>query len=68
MADRWVLRYVGEGEPPAADVSLVGHTVRVLDATARMLLVEATPEQVAMFVRTLPHWEAAEERAFTLVS
>jgi hypothetical protein len=49
-------------------VSLVGHTVRVLDATARMLLVEATPEQVAMFVRTLPHWEAAEERAFTLVS
>jgi hypothetical protein len=70
MADltgRWVVRYLGEGEPPPADVALIQRTVRVLDATARMLLVEATPEQLALLVRALPHWAAERERSFTLV-
>jgi hypothetical protein len=68
MVDRWVLRYEGDGEPPAADVSLIGHAVRILDATDRMLLVEARSDQVAHLVRTLPQWHAAKERSFTLVT
>jgi hypothetical protein len=65
---RWVVRYLGEGEPPAADLALIRHTVVVLDTTSRMLLVEATPDQLAGLVRALPHWRTEKERSFTLVT
>lgn len=64
----WVVRYDGDGEPLAADVAMIERTVRVLDRTARMLLVEATSDELASLVRALPHWKTAEERTFTLVT
>ena len=64
----WVVRYGGDGEPPAADVAMIERTVRVLDRTAQMLLVEATSDELASLVRALPQWKAAEERTFTLVT
>jgi hypothetical protein len=63
-----VVRYLGEGKPPAADLALIQRTVQVLDTASRMLLVEATPDQLAGLVRSLPHWRAARERSFTLVT
>jgi hypothetical protein len=48
-------------------VTLIQRTVHVLDTTARMLLIEATPDQLASLIRTLPHWTAERERSFTLV-
>ena len=67
LRDRWVVRYLGEGEPPTADVTLIQRTVPVLDTTARMLLIEATPDLLASLIRALPHWTAERERSFTLV-
>ena len=49
------------------DVALIERTVHVLDAASRMLLVEATADQLASLVRALPHWKAVEERSFSLV-
>jgi hypothetical protein len=67
LSGHWVVRYLGDGEPPPADVTLIQRTVHVLDTTARMLLIEATPDQLAGLIRALPHWTAERERSFTLV-
>jgi NAD-dependent SIR2 family protein deacetylase len=68
LRDRWVVRYLGEGEPPAAEVALIQRTVQVLDRTDRMLLVEGTSAQVASLARALPTWKTAKERLFTLAT
>jgi hypothetical protein len=67
LSRRWVVRYLGEGEPPPADVALIARTVEVLDRTARMLLVEATPDQVTSLARALSRWKLTGERSLTLV-
>jgi hypothetical protein len=54
--------------PPTADVALIQRTAHVLDTSTRMLLIEATPDQLASLVRALPHWTAERERPFTLVT
>jgi hypothetical protein len=64
---RWVLRYREPNEPPAGDVDTIEHAVRVVERTARMLLIEATPDELADLVGALPHWTAAKERSSSLM-
>jgi len=55
---RFVLRYLGEGRKPEADVARVeelGDAV-IVDSSARMLLVEAEPEPLRDLVEALPDW------------
>jgi len=67
---RFVLRYRGEGASPEADVARVAELpdAVVVDATPRMLLVEADtePEELRALVDTLPDWVMAPEQGFPI--
>jgi hypothetical protein len=60
-ARRYILRFLGQGEVPPADVARIERESRVLDRSPRMLLVESSGPQLARLVETLPRWVAAEE-------
>lgn len=61
---RFILRRRG-GDADASEVERVRSApcVRVVDATPRMLLVEAEPDAVQDLLAELPGWILAEERA-----
>lgn len=65
---RFVLRYRGEGATPDGDVARVQdlHDAVVVDASARMLLVESHPEPLRQLVDTLPDWVLAPEQAYAV--
>ena len=60
----YVLRYTGRGEIPAADRKLIDAKagVTVLDASPRMLLIQAPKPTAARLARRLPAWVLSPER------
>lgn len=65
---RFILRFTGCGAVPAADVARIKAAKRltVLEASARMLLVEAGEQEVAHMVESLEGWSCSPERAVRL--
>lgn len=65
---RFVLRYRGEGASPPADVSRVAALpgAVVVDATARMLLVESEPDELRALVDALPGWVLSPEQRYAV--
>lgn len=63
---RFVLRYRGEGAIPEADVARVRAVpgTRVVDASDRMLLVEADPDRLGALVDDLPGWVMGPEQTY----
>ena len=63
---RYVLRYRGPGPTPTADVARVAElpATVVVEATAKMLLVESDPEAIQQLVDALPDWVMAPEQRF----
>ena len=65
-----MLRYRGEGASPQADVARLAGLPEavVVDATPRMLLVEADDEPAALqaLVDSLPDWVMAPEQGFPI--
>lgn len=62
---RFILRYVGPGEAPEADVARIRDLpgLSVLDASSgRMLLVDAPVVALRRMMTGLPGWELAPER------
>lgn len=68
MTDRFVLRYRGPGPPPEADVARVAElpSAVVVDATARMLLVESDGDELRGLVDSLPDWVMAPDRSYEI--
>ena len=63
---RFVLRYRGEGRQPEADVARIRDLAgtRIVDASARMLLVESEATPLQELLNTLPDWVMAPERQY----
>ena len=66
---RFVVRYVGTGPRPAADVERI-RTAQELtvidDSSSRMLLVEASEERLKEVVESMPGWIWSRERTIRL--
>jgi hypothetical protein len=60
---RFILRFTGEGEPPAEDVRRIRELPRaeVVDSSPRMLLVEAAAAPLDTLLRSLPAWSMSAE-------
>jgi hypothetical protein len=60
---RFILRFNGSGEAPAEDL----HRIRacnhctVVDASARMLLVDMPDEELGAVIKALPQWSIDRE-------
>lgn len=65
---RYIVRYVGTGLRPAADVQRIRATqeLTVLDDSSRMLLVEASEQQLSKVVGSMPGWTWSPERTIRL--
>lgn len=65
---RYVLRYRPAGTKPAADVERIRHLggVRVIDESAKMLLVECEEKSPAALAEILPDWLVAPEQTMSL--
>ena len=63
---RFVLRYRGDGPKPEADVARLQELTDavIVDSTARMLQVEATPEPLRDLVERLPDWVMGPDMAY----
>ncbi|HET7489667.1 MAG TPA: hypothetical protein VFJ85_17195 [Acidimicrobiales bacterium] len=63
---RFVLRYRGDGSPPAADVAAVRDEpgVVVVESSGRMVLVEAEPGTVEGLRARLAEWLVAPEQTY----
>lgn len=68
MADRFVVRFRGEGAKPDGDVAQVRALTGavVVDGSARMLLVESDEAPLRDLVDTLADWVMAPEQTFTV--
>lgn len=60
---RYILRFCGHGVKPEADVQRITATPRlkVLDHTARMLLVEGAEGELRTVLHSLSNWVMTEE-------
>ncbi len=58
---RYVLRYRGAGQPPAGELAHIERSLRVVDRSPRMLLVEDSGRSLGQVLAALPGWVAAEE-------
>ena len=65
---RFILRFTGKGEKPAGDVARVrAHKqVKIIDDTARMLLVEAPLGALERLMSDLADWHLAPEQMLRL--
>jgi hypothetical protein len=65
---RFVLRYVGPGAKPAADVDAVRALpgVSVVEESARMLLVEGEEEALPELTETLSGWVVGREQRYEI--
>jgi hypothetical protein len=65
---RYILRYVGTGPRPAADVQRIraAPELAVLDDSLRMMLVEASEGELAKVMGSMPGWTWSPERAIRL--
>ena len=60
---RLILRFTGPGEVPRDDLARIRAlpAAKIIDSSARMLLVEAPPEGITQFLRDLPNWTISPE-------
>jgi hypothetical protein len=66
---RYILRYVGTGASPAADMQRIraAQELTVIDdSSSRMLLVEASEERLKELVGSLPGWIWSPQRMIRL--
>jgi hypothetical protein len=65
---RFVLRYAGPGNKPLDDVHLVRgqSALRILDESARMLLVDSDDVTIGLLQRKLPNWRISAETLYTV--
>ena len=65
---RYIVRYVGTGLRPAADVQRIRATqeLTVLDDSSRMLLVEASEKSLKELMGSMPKWTWSPERTIRL--
>lgn len=65
---RFVLRYRGSGAKPEGDMARLSDIsdAVVVDASARMLLVESDPAPLQALVDSLPDWVMAPEQSLPL--
>jgi hypothetical protein len=65
---RYIVRYVGTGPRPAADVQRIraAQELTVLDDSPRMFLVEASEAQLHKLIGSMPGWTWSPERMIRL--
>ncbi len=65
---RYIVRYVGEGLRPDADVQRIREAqgLTVLDDVTHMLLVEASQKSLKALMGSLPGWTWTPERSIRL--
>jgi hypothetical protein len=65
---RFVIRFNGAGAKPANDVNLIqAHpALKVIDESARMLLVESDAATIDHLRRNLSDWQITAESSFSL--
>lgn len=65
---RFIVRFRGQGAAPRDDVATVRAVpgARVLDESARMLLIEAPSRSALIEVEWLPNWVVAAETSVPL--
>lgn len=65
---RFVLRYRGEGAPPAADLAQVHGLpgAHVVDSSPRMLVVESDADPLGELVDGLPDWIMAPDQTYAV--
>lgn len=65
---RFIVRFRGAGSPPAADVSRIRSVpeLRVVDSSARMLLVDAVEHHLRAAIDDMPDWLMAPEQIVPL--
>ena len=58
-----ILRFTGPGEVPRDDVARIRAlpAAKIIDNSARMLLVEAPPDAITQLVGNLPNWTMSPE-------
>lgn len=61
---RFILRFRGTGPIPAKDIERIRALpdVNVIDTTSRMLLVEASEDDVASLIQSMPEWVLSPEQ------
>jgi len=65
---KFIVRYVGTGPRPAADVKRIRTApgLKVLDDSSRMMLVEGSPKSLKALQGSLPGWRWSPERSIRL--
>jgi hypothetical protein len=65
---RYIVRYVGEGLRPTADMRRIRSApgLTVLDASSRMMLVETTAGSLKSLMSAMPGWTCTPERKIRL--
>jgi hypothetical protein len=65
---RFIMRFKGQGKMPDADVSRIRaeQGVKIDSTSARMLLVQASPQTIARLAETLPDWICTPEQTVPL--
>lgn len=58
---RYVLRYHGPGRAPLGEVAHIERSLRIVDRTPGMILVEGSAPSIRRVMAGLPSWVAAEE-------
>lgn len=63
-----MLRFLGQGDPPAAEVARARQVpgVTVVDEAPRMLLVEGAEAVVAALTEAFPGWAIAPEQTYSV--
>lgn len=61
---RFILRYKGEGTIPIEDSERIRQLkdINILDSTSRMLLVEASSDELERLVHSMPQWILVPEQ------
>ena len=60
---RFILRFTGPGEAPREDLVRIQAlpAAKIIDSSARMLLIEAPPDGISQLLRDLPNWTMSLE-------
>ena len=62
--ERFIVRFTGEGKPPPEDIRRIRELpqARIIDTSARMLLVEAPLSSLSALARAMPAWTITAEQ------
>ena len=60
---RFILRFTGPGEVPGEDLARIRalSATKIMDSSARMLLVEGPPDRITQLLRDLSNWTMSPE-------